>query len=109
MHAGFKGNRVGISELVLREGRINYEIQFVDSEGVVHARMRHSRAIGDEGHIASKVDELVTALITEAAAMHFASPAGVPSSIATTGATSGIAEALGAASAAPDEPEGSPG
>lgn len=110
MNSGFRGTRIGVSELVLRDGHINYEIQFVDSDGVVHGRMRHSRPYDAESELGQKADALLTALIDEAARMHFTSAASLSRSDLTTGGTpGGIAEAMGAAAGAPDEPEGAPG
>ncbi len=110
MHSGFKGTRLGISEMILKDGKINYELQFIDSEGVVHAIMRHTRPLGEDGPLTTKVDELVTLLLGEAAVMHFTSPAGSGDfGTAPSGGPDGIAEALGSTAAAPDEPEGTSG
>lgn len=111
MHSGFKGTRLGITELILRENKIIYELSFIDSEGVVHARMRHTRAIGVESDINTKVDDLITALLNEAAAMHYTSPAAgsAPLDLAPPGAQVGIAEAMGVAATAADEPDGTQG
>lgn len=111
MHSGFKGTRIGITELILKDSFINYEISFIDSEGVVHARMRHHRAVAEGSDMNTKVDALVTALLNEAALMHYASPAtATPASdLASGGENRGIAETLGAGATAPDEPEGTPG
>lgn len=110
MHSGFKGVRLGITELLLKDQRIDYEVIFVDSEGIVHGRMRHSYSLITDSDINTKADALVTALLHETAKIHFTSPSGTTSDLGVGGGgSSGIAEALGAAGKAPDEPEGSPG
>jgi hypothetical protein len=112
MHSGFKGTRIGLSSLSMADNRIDFEIMFIDSEGVVHGRMRHTRMLGSESDINTKADALITALLNEVAAMHYTSPASniAASDLASGGGGAvGLAEALGAAPSAPDEPEGTPG
>ncbi len=109
MHSGFKGTRLGVSELVVRGQHIIYEIQFIDTDGVVHGTMRHSHPYDGESEISRKVDDLITTLLNTAATMHFASPSGGQPTPMTGGTSGGIAEALGATPTAPDEPDGAPG
>lgn len=110
MHSGFKGTRLGLTELLLKDNRIDYEITFVDSEGVVHGRMRHSYSLIMDSEVNTKVDALVTALLYETAKVHFVSPSGAVSDLGVGGGgAGGLAEAMGAAPGAADEPEGTPG
>lgn len=108
MHSGFRGSRLGISEVILREGHIVYEVQYIDEDGVVHGTMRHTHPYDNESELGAKADELITTLLDMAAKMHFASPSGRPSAL-TGGVSGGIAEALGAAAPTSDEPDGAPG
>lgn len=108
MHSGFKGTRIGLTSFNLKEKMLNYEIAFIDSDGVTHATMRHATALIEGSELNKKVEELATMLIGEGAKMHFDSPAGEVARSAV-GGTRGIAEALGDTGVSADEPEGTPG
>jgi hypothetical protein len=108
MHSGFKGVRLGLTALNIKDNVINYEISYIDTEGVMHGTMRHSRALVEGSEINTKVDELAGLLLAEAAQMHFDAPAGDVVRSPARGIR-GIAEALGDAGVPSDEPDGTPG
>lgn len=112
-NSGFLGTRIGINSVSMQGSTINYEIAFIGEDGVTHATTRHSIPAEADPTIAKAADAFVTALINRSAALHFSQPTsgsnGGPQDLAPQKVTHGIAEALGAAGAESDEPDGAPG
>jgi hypothetical protein len=92
----------------VRENIINYEISYIDSDGVSHGTMKHAHSIVEGSDVHKKMDELAGLLLGQAAKMHFESPAG-ETVRAPAGGIRGIAEALGYSGVPSDEPDGTPG
>lgn len=109
MNSGFKGVRLGLRSLTLKESVIAYEVAFLSDDGVLHGIMQHSLLSGGNEEIDQKVQELATLLLNRAAALHFTSPGSRTDSggLLTQGAShGGIAEALEHSGSSLDEPGG---
>lgn len=110
MNSGFRGNRIGVTRLTLVGTTVECDIAFVDQDGVTHGTMRHSFPAEADEAIAGGVNALVMAVINKLSGIHFAQPEGSgPKDLAPKGSSYGIAEALGAAGAETDEPDGAQG
>lgn len=68
---GFKADRIGISGLTIRGSTVEFVIQYVDNDGLVHGEVTHRVPLSENPTVRDKVKDLLNELLDYSASKHF--------------------------------------
>lgn len=97
MAEGFKGTQIGVFDLLLNEERLEFTVQYVSPDGVVHGLMQHKLPFPtkeEEPELAVACESLVQAIKAWTEKRHFNSTPGSSSRAVTPRDVRGISEAI---------------